>query len=99
MSRAVPPRTSKSGRGIRQGLADGWSGRWRRYLHIGTVILALALILAPLETNAGDLVVWWEEGWYPEEDAAVAELVAAFVDQTGTKIELVRIRGGDPQIR
>ena len=40
--------------------------------------------------RAADLVVWWEEGWYPEEDRAVAELVAAFEAKTGRDVELVR---------
>ena len=56
------------------------------------IVLAVALVLAPLGAEAADLVVWWTEGFYPEEDAAVAELVAAFEDQTGTKVELVPIR-------
>ena len=56
--------------------------------------LGAALILTPLGASAANLVVWWENGFYPEEDKAVAELVAAFEDQTGTKIELVPIRSG-----
>ena len=56
-----------------------------------TLILAAALVMAPLGAHAADLVVWWEKGWYPEEERAVAELVAAFEDQTGVKVELVAI--------
>jgi hypothetical protein len=36
------------------------------------------LAIAPLGAKAADFVVWWEEGLYPREDAAVAEVVAAF---------------------
>jgi hypothetical protein len=34
------------------------------------------VIIASLGTEAADLVVWWEEGFNPEEDAAVREIVA-----------------------
>ncbi|MDF2760056.1 MAG: transporter substrate-binding protein [Thermomicrobiales bacterium] len=53
------------------------------------VILAAALML-PLNAQAADLVVWWEEGWHPEEDWAVTELVAAFERETGKEVELVQ---------
>jgi multiple sugar transport system substrate-binding protein len=59
---------------------------------VRVVLLAATLALAPLSTRAADLVVWWEEGWYPEEDRAVEELVAAFEAKTGKDVELVRQR-------
>ena len=40
------------------------------------VFLAAALIIAPLGARAADLVVWWEMGSNPEEDAAVREVVS-----------------------
>jgi multiple sugar transport system substrate-binding protein len=54
------------------------------------IVLAAALILAPLDARGADLVVWWEQGFYPEEDAAVADLVAAFEQKTGKQVELVQ---------
>ena len=36
------------------------------------VVLAVAIVLAPLGARAADLVVWWEKGFYPQEDEAVA---------------------------
>ncbi len=53
------------------------------------VLLAAALVTAPLSASAADLVVWWEKGYYPEEDEAVAEVVAAFEHKTGKQVELV----------
>ena len=53
------------------------------------VVLAVALVLAPLGARAADLVVWWEKGFYPEEDAAVREIIAAFEQKTGKQVELV----------
>src|SRR4029453_3840004 len=50
---------------------------------------AVALVLAPLGAKAADLVVWWEKGFYPQEDEAVREIIAAFEQKTGKQIELV----------
>ena len=52
------------------------------------VVLAAAIVLAPLGAQAADLVVWWEEGFYAQEDEAVAEIVAAFEQETGKQVEL-----------
>jgi multiple sugar transport system substrate-binding protein len=53
------------------------------------VAVAAALILAPLGARAADLVVWWEKGQYAEEDQALREIVAAFEQKTGKRVELV----------
>ena len=57
-----------------------------------TVLVALALILAPLGARAADLVVWWEKGYYAQEDEAVREIIAAFEQETGKQVELVHHR-------
>ena len=54
------------------------------------VVLAVAIVMAPLGARAADLVVWWEQGFYPQEDAAVAEIIAAFEQETGKQVELVQ---------
>ena len=56
-------------------------------LRVSAVVLA-ALILAPLGAQAADLVVWWEKGFYPQEDEAVREIIAAFEQETGKQVEL-----------
>jgi multiple sugar transport system substrate-binding protein len=48
------------------------------------------LITAPVGARATDLVVWWEKGWYPQEDEAVRETIAAFEQKTGKQVELVQ---------
>ena len=58
-------------------------------MHTRAVALAVAIVLAPLGARAADLVVWWEKGFYPQEDAAVAEIIAAFEQKTGKQVELV----------
>jgi multiple sugar transport system substrate-binding protein len=45
-------------------------------------------MLMPLSARAADLVIWWEKGFNPEEDQAVQELVAAFEQKTGNKVQL-----------
>jgi multiple sugar transport system substrate-binding protein len=53
------------------------------------VFLAAAIILAPFGAQAADLVVWWEKGYYAQEDEAVREIIAAFEQDTGKQVELV----------
>ena len=52
------------------------------------VLLAAAITLAPLGAKAADLVIWWEKGYYAEEDAAVRETIAAFEQGSGKQLEL-----------
>jgi multiple sugar transport system substrate-binding protein len=54
------------------------------------VLLASALTMAPAVGRAADLVVWWEKGFYAQADEAVAEIVAAFEQETGKQVELVQ---------
>ena len=54
-----------------------------------TAVLAAMLVMAPLGARAADLVVWWDEGYYAEEDQAVAEVIAAFEQGSGKQVELV----------
>jgi ABC-type glycerol-3-phosphate transport system substrate-binding protein len=57
-------------------------------MQMKAAVLAAALIVVPLGAKAADLVVWWEEGFYPEEDAAVREIMAAFEQETSKQVEL-----------
>jgi multiple sugar transport system substrate-binding protein len=52
------------------------------------VILAAVIVMAPLGAQAADLVVWWEKGYYEQEDEAVREIIAAFEQATGKQVEL-----------
>jgi multiple sugar transport system substrate-binding protein len=52
------------------------------------LILATMLILSPFAARAADLVVWWGEGFYPQENEAVREIVAAFEQGSGQQVEL-----------
>jgi multiple sugar transport system substrate-binding protein len=62
---------------------------------IRAVVLATVLVLAPLGAQAADLVVWWEKGFYAQEDEATAEIIAAFEQQTGKEVELVQPTQGE----
>jgi multiple sugar transport system substrate-binding protein len=57
---------------------------WSRIL-----IVAAAIIVAPLSARSADLVVWWNEGYTAQEDEAVREIVAAFEQKTGKQVDLV----------
>jgi ABC-type glycerol-3-phosphate transport system substrate-binding protein len=59
-------------------------------MHGRAVVLAIAIVMAPLGARGADLVVWWEKGFYPQADEAVAEIVAAFEQDTGKEVELVQ---------
>ena len=52
-------------------------------------ILTVALAMAPVSTLAADLVVWWDKGYYAQEDEAAREIIAAFEHGTGKQVELV----------
>jgi multiple sugar transport system substrate-binding protein len=52
------------------------------------VLLAAALAMAPLGARAADLVVWWEKGFYAQENEAVREIIAAFEQGSGEAVEL-----------
>jgi multiple sugar transport system substrate-binding protein len=54
------------------------------------ICVAAALILPPAGAGSADLVVWWEEGPYPQENEAVREIVAAFEQGSGKEVELVQ---------
>jgi multiple sugar transport system substrate-binding protein len=55
------------------------------------VLVALALVVAPFGVQAADLVLWWEKGFYHEEDTAIEEVVAAFKQKTGKQVDLVLV--------
>jgi multiple sugar transport system substrate-binding protein len=58
-------------------------------MRVRAIFLAAVIALVPLGGRAADLVVWWEKGFYPEEDRAVTELVAAFEHKLGKDVQLV----------
>jgi multiple sugar transport system substrate-binding protein len=64
-------------------------------LRISAVILAAALAIAPLAVRAADLVVWWQSDLHQQEDEAVAEIIAAFEQETGKQVELVQPAQGE----
>jgi multiple sugar transport system substrate-binding protein len=54
------------------------------------ISLAVMLMMAPFGSRGADLVVWWERGFYPQEDEAVAEIIEAFEQETGKQVQLVQ---------
>ena len=68
-------------------------------MHAYAVMVALALILAPVGARAADLVVWWEEGYDDQENEAVREIIAAFEQETGKQVELDLPSYDDSQVK
>ncbi|HEX7171688.1 MAG TPA: hypothetical protein VF365_03650 [Candidatus Limnocylindria bacterium] len=65
------------------------SDQERPFMRKQVIVLMATLAMTPLGAKAADLVVWWEKGYYDQENEAVAEIVAAFEEQTGKQVELV----------
>src|SRR3954470_7051590 len=61
-------------------------------MRVQAAVLAATLMAAPLAARAADLTVWWEKGFYPREDQAIRELVAAFGKETGKEVQLAFYR-------
>jgi multiple sugar transport system substrate-binding protein len=61
----------------------------RRFMRGVALVLAVSLTSAPVGARAADLVVWWEKGFYPQEDEAVREIIAAFEQDSGEEVELI----------
>jgi multiple sugar transport system substrate-binding protein len=59
-------------------------------LRIATSILLGLLLLAPTGARSADLVIWWEKGFYPQANEAVREIIVAFEQKTGKRVELVQ---------
>jgi hypothetical protein len=53
------------------------------------VLVALALVLAPVGAKAADLVLWCDEPYYAEEGEAIREIITAFEQGSGKQVELV----------
>jgi multiple sugar transport system substrate-binding protein len=56
---------------------------------LAPVILAAMLMVAPFGARSADLVVWWQKGFYAQEDEAIAEIVTAFEEGNGKRVDLV----------
>jgi multiple sugar transport system substrate-binding protein len=59
------------------------------------LFLALALAIASPGARAADLVVWWQTDFHANEDDAVAQIIAAFEQETGKRVELVQPAQGE----
>ncbi len=58
-------------------------------MQLRAILLATILVLPPLGARGANLVVWWEKGFYAQEDEAIVEVIIAFEQDTGKQVELV----------
>ena len=68
-------------------------------MHAHAVLVALALILAPIGAQAADLVVWWQKGSYAQEDEALEETVAAFEQGSGKQVEITFVEENELPVK
>jgi multiple sugar transport system substrate-binding protein len=59
-------------------------------MQVRAILLAATLMLVPPSARGADLVIWWEEGYYPEEDQAVRQIITAFEQKSGKRVELAQ---------
>jgi multiple sugar transport system substrate-binding protein len=50
--------------------------------------ILVLLLLTAAQAFAADLTIWWNKGYYPEEDEGIRRMVADFEKKTGTTAEL-----------
>jgi ABC-type glycerol-3-phosphate transport system substrate-binding protein len=52
-------------------------------------LLAAPLVIGPLDTRAADLTVWWDKGFTAQEAEGAAEVVEAFEQDSGSRVDLI----------
>ncbi len=69
---------------------------WRPFTVAACVIGAAMLGQpAPAAAAGQTVVVWWNQGFYPAEDQAMKDVVAAWEKQSGNKVDLTFYNGSD----
>lgn len=56
-------------------------------------VLAASALARPAFASGKTLTVWWNQGFYPDEDAAFRKLVSAWEKATGNQVELTLLPG------
>ena len=59
----------------------------------GSGLLATSALSRPALAAGTTLTVWWNQGFYPAEDAALRSLIAAWEKSTGNRIDLTLLPG------
>ena len=54
-------------------------------MRLKALVLAVTIATAPLGAQAADLVVWWDKGYYTQDDEAVREIIAAFEQRPASR--------------
>jgi len=69
---------------------------WRNLL-TATLLSGAAALVHPVPAMAAGkkIVVWWNQGFYPAEDQALKDTVAAWEKATGNTVELTIYNGAD----
>lgn len=62
---------------------------------LAAVALGLGALVAPARANADTITVWWNQGFYPAEDAALRTTIANYEKASGNKVDLTFYNGSD----
>ena len=67
----------------------------RRNMLIGSMVLMTAapLLAKPALAKGQTITIWWNQGFYPEEDQAFRDLIAAWEKSSGNTVNLSLITG------
>jgi multiple sugar transport system substrate-binding protein len=57
-------------------------------VRLAPALMLSTVLAAPAPALAADLTIYWLKGFYPEEDTALEQLVAAYERKTGKDVEL-----------
>src|SRR5271154_2582765 len=81
---------------ISGGTSEMKSPSWRP-LAVAACLVGTAFLGQPMPANAAGqtVTVWWNQGFYPAEDQAMKDVVAAWEKQSGDKVELTFYNGSD----
>ena len=68
---------------------------FRRGLAVVCCALAVGSITSPPCAAGQTITVWWNQGFYPAEDQALQDMVAAWEKASGNKVDLTIYNGSD----
>ncbi|HTZ77675.1 MAG TPA: ABC transporter substrate-binding protein [Stellaceae bacterium] len=67
---------------------------WRPFV-VAACLVGTALLSTPANAAGQTVTVWWNQGFYPAEDQAMKDVIAAWEKQTGNKVDLTFYNGSD----
>ncbi len=73
----------------------GWRLAWRSVAATLAIAAGIAAAAPPARAAGQTVTVWWNQGFYPAEDQAMRDVVAAWEKQTGNHVAITFYNGSD----